>query len=134
MRSKFLTISFTFVCFFLSLFISLRDTENRSGQGEENEKSHALEAFEWWYMQRALPYEMIPSGAYQKAVQYAKTKMRKEYKSASSASASSQWVSIGPTNIGGRTLAIAVNPSNQNIVWAGSASGGLWKSTTAGEG
>lgn len=44
------------------------------------------------------------------------------------------WRAIGPHNIGGRTLAIAVNPQNPNTIYAGSASGGLWRSYTAGEG
>jgi hypothetical protein len=46
----------------------------------------------------------------------------------------SQWTSIGPDNVGGRVLAVAVNPSTPNIVWIGAASGGLWKSTSAGVG
>lgn len=47
---------------------------------------------------------------------------------------SNTWEAIGPKNIGGRTLCLAVNPVDTNILWAGSASGGLWKSTTAGIG
>ncbi len=42
------------------------------------------------------------------------------------------WLPIGPHNIGGRTLAIAINPQNPNTVYAGSASGGLWRSDSAG--
>ena len=45
-----------------------------------------------------------------------------------------QWESIGPTNIGGRTLALAIHPENPDILFVGSASGGLWKSTTGGSG
>ncbi|MEM9820962.1 MAG: T9SS type A sorting domain-containing protein [Bacteroidota bacterium] len=41
---------------------------------------------------------------------------------------------LGPKNIGGRTLCIAFHPSNPGIIYVGSASGGLWKSTTAGIG
>ena len=42
------------------------------------------------------------------------------------------WFSLGPTNLAGRILAIEVDPSNGNIVYAGSASGGLWKSVDSG--
>ncbi len=39
---------------------------------------------------------------------------------------------LGPDNIGGRTRAIEIHPSNDAIVYAGSVSGGLFKSTNAG--
>jgi photosystem II stability/assembly factor-like uncharacterized protein len=44
------------------------------------------------------------------------------------------WESLGPHNTAGRTLALAFNPENPNTVYAGSASGGLWRSYTMGEG
>ena len=44
------------------------------------------------------------------------------------------WESLGPHNRGGRTLAIAMNPQNENTLYAGSASGGLWRSYTGGKG
>ena len=95
---------------------------------------HAMEMFDWWYSQRALPFDHIPAGAFQKAALYAKTKMKKENRTFSVSGSSDQWVSIGPNNVGGRVLSLAVNPVNTEIVWAGSASGGLWKSTTGAEG
>ena len=42
------------------------------------------------------------------------------------------WFSLGPTNVAGRCLAIAVDPTNSNIVYAGFASGGIWKTTDGG--
>lgn len=41
------------------------------------------------------------------------------------------WIERGPNNVGGRTRAIQVDLSNPtgNSVWAGSVSGGLWKSS-----
>ena len=39
-----------------------------------------------------------------------------------------QWEELGPDNIGGRTRAIVVDNSDESIIWAGSVSGGLWKS------
>jgi photosystem II stability/assembly factor-like uncharacterized protein len=44
------------------------------------------------------------------------------------------WESMGPINIGGRTLALAIHPEDPNVLYVGSASGGLWKSTTGGTG
>ncbi len=44
------------------------------------------------------------------------------------------WDTMGPINIGGRTLALAIHPDNPDTMFAGSASGGLWKTTSAGVG
>jgi photosystem II stability/assembly factor-like uncharacterized protein len=45
----------------------------------------------------------------------------------------SPWYSIGPRNVNGRVKALAVHPTNPNIVYAGAASGGVWKTTDGGE-
>lgn len=44
------------------------------------------------------------------------------------------WRAIGPKNVGGRTLCLAFHPKDKNIIYAGSASGGLWMTNTAGRG
>ncbi len=46
--------------------------------------------------------------------------------------ATPSWRPIGPLNIGGRTLAIAIDPQHPDTVYAGSASGGLWRSDSGG--
>ncbi|MGH2570688.1 MAG: T9SS type A sorting domain-containing protein [bacterium] len=43
------------------------------------------------------------------------------------------WFEIGPTNLSGRILDIAFDPANASVVYVGSASGGLWKSTDGGD-
>ncbi len=42
------------------------------------------------------------------------------------------WEFLGPGNIGGRTRAFVFDPTNDNIMYAGGVSGGIWKSTNAG--
>lgn len=42
------------------------------------------------------------------------------------------WSSRGPWNVGGRTRAIAIDRMNENILLAGAASGGIWRSTDHG--
>ncbi len=44
------------------------------------------------------------------------------------------WSAIGPKNIAGRTLALAFHPTDPETIFLGSASGGLWKTTTGGVG
>ena len=43
-----------------------------------------------------------------------------------------EWRSIGPCNMGGRTADVEGVPGNPNIVYAGTASGGVWKTTNGG--
>lgn len=42
------------------------------------------------------------------------------------------FIEQGPDNIGGRTRAIQVDKLNNNVIWAGGVSGGLFKSTNQG--
>jgi len=43
-----------------------------------------------------------------------------------------EWEEMGPDNLGGRSRAKHKDKNNPSIMYAGSVSGGLWKSTTAG--
>ncbi len=122
------------LAFSAGLVLVLLMTGNPPPHHETPGESDALKSFEWWYAQRAYPFPLIPRGGFEKAARYLKSSMTKERRVSSAGGAtSSDWTSLGPANIGGRTLALAVNPVNPSIVWAGSASGGLWKSTTGGE-
>lgn len=49
------------------------------------------------------------------------------------AGAGSPWFSIGPRNVNGRVKALAVHPTNPDIIYAGAASGGVWKSVDGGQ-
>ncbi len=42
------------------------------------------------------------------------------------------WVPLGPGNIGGRTRAFIVHPTNPNVMYAAGVAGGVWKSTNGG--
>jgi len=43
--------------------------------------------------------------------------------------AASGWTELGPGNIGGRTLAMVIDPGDANTIYAGTADGGIWKTT-----
>ncbi len=43
------------------------------------------------------------------------------------------WKSLGPHDISGRIISIALHPTDENKIWIGSASGGLWKTETGGD-
>ncbi len=93
---------------------------------KNNQKSDALEALNFWAVQRAYPYQTFPQEGYVKAFELSK-QMKVLSKRAI-------WHSIGPHNFGGRTISIAINPQNSRTLYAGSASGGLWRSYSEGEG
>jgi photosystem II stability/assembly factor-like uncharacterized protein len=75
-------------------------------------------------------YQDIPEAGFYNAFLYAKRQTGYTTK----AGDSDQWKSIGPFNLAGRMLGLAVDPDNPNRVWAGSATGGLWKLTITSEG
>ncbi len=95
---------------------------------------------QWWYQQRAYPVGEIPVGARQRALEH-KRRMRgpkgdtlREREDHSPPVAGvCNWVSIGPRNINGRIRSIAIHPTNGDIVYAGAAEGGVWRSTDAGQ-
>lgn len=43
------------------------------------------------------------------------------------------WTWLGPGNAGGRTRAIVIHPTKPGTMWVASASGGIWKTTNAGQ-
>lgn len=43
------------------------------------------------------------------------------------------WAFLGPGNIGGRTRVLVFDPTDPSVMWTGGVSGGVWKSTDAGE-
>ena len=44
------------------------------------------------------------------------------------------WTELAPKNFAGRVLSIAFHPTNPNIMFVGTASGGIWKTTNGGTG
>jgi photosystem II stability/assembly factor-like uncharacterized protein len=95
----------------------------------EKRTSGAGEALEMWSYERAYPFEHIPVSKYLEAFE-----TKKEIASNRTIMIEDDWESLGPKNIGGRTLCLAFHPIDENIMYAGSASGGLWKTTTQGVG
>ncbi|HTP51300.1 MAG TPA: hypothetical protein VMK42_11420 [Anaeromyxobacteraceae bacterium] len=43
------------------------------------------------------------------------------------------WEEVGPFSIGGRASALAVDPQNRQILWAGTPAGGVWRSSDGGQ-
>lgn len=95
-------------------------------------RSGAYEALQFQTIKRAYPNDDIPEAASYAAFEYAQQTLQAS--ALRKNTASTPWQTLGPHNRGGRTLALAFNPQNPNTIYAGSASGGLWRSFTAGRG
>ena len=52
--------------------------------------------------------------------------------SASTSGVLGTWQSLGPGNVGGRTRALLIDPSNPDVMYAAAVAGGIWKTTNAG--
>jgi photosystem II stability/assembly factor-like uncharacterized protein len=85
----------------------------------------------YFFEQRAYPFDSILYQQYYEAVAEAKVMQRRQRESALSGEAIT-WNPAGPTNIPGRVTCIDVDPINPNVVYAGSASGGVYKTTDLG--
>jgi len=70
----------------------------------------------------------IPHGAYQRA-----SEQMSMYSRAKTSAFNINWENIGPTNMAGRVRGIMVDPDNPNRVYAGSVSGGLYRSDNSGD-
>ncbi|WP_430908768.1 T9SS type A sorting domain-containing protein [Maribacter sp. 2-571] len=61
------------------------------------------------------------------------TEASKKSSEMSSKSRFEYWKNRGPGNVGGRTRALAIDRMDENTVFAGGVSGGLWRSTDLGQ-
>lgn len=93
--------------------------------------SGALESMQFMTEVRAYPENDIPPDKFYQAYEYTKTQMA-DFSTFDNSPA--EWSSIGPNNIGGRSLSLAFHPQDTAVLFIGSASGGLWKSTSGGLG
>jgi len=118
----------------LPVWVSVADEEPPGAKdgAEKGPPSGAMKALEFWGDQRAYPKRQIPEADYGIAIQASRS-MRAQ-SGAALEDGVAPWSPIGPANVGGRTLSLALDPIDPDILYAGSASGGLWKSTTGGVG
>ncbi len=116
------------------MFLNTHNPEKFPVTGEDvmkhSKPSGALQSLQFLSQIRAFPEQDIPQEKFFTAVEYSKS-MPKYYELTDSPT---QWTSIGPNNIGGRSLCLAFSPLDTATLYMGSASGGLWKSTTGGLG
>jgi photosystem II stability/assembly factor-like uncharacterized protein len=106
-------------------------------------KAGELEPGEWMSLQRANASGRIPSRAYGRAIEQANA-IGRATQDADPALAAAEWTAMGPTNIGGRVVELAVDPIRGNSscvgtqcvpvrrVYAAAATGGVFRSSDSG--
>ncbi|MBN1633358.1 MAG: T9SS type A sorting domain-containing protein [Ignavibacteria bacterium] len=107
---------------------------NRAPDYIQGRKSFQRE--KWFYEQRIYPYNFLPDDAYEKA--YLQKKILHHF--FGYAIKNGSWYSLGPTpglnlnygDVSSRIVTVKYNPSNPNIIYVGTACGGVWKTTNGG--
>lgn len=100
-------------------------------------RSDAMASLHFLHAQRAYPEPDIPDRKYTEAFEQVRTQLqlaRLRGGRESSYEEPPPWTPIGPKNVGGRTNALAINPLDPQIIYAGAASGGLWRTDSGGKG
>jgi len=100
-------------------------------EGEEREPE-SMEMLKWYQIQRTYGN---PDVNINERLQAAYAQIRNTSQSSLSKltlTAANAWTNMGPVNIAGRIRALAIHPAKPNVIYAGAASGGVWKSTNNG--
>ena len=107
------------------------------GDRKEGEEEQIRARSEWFVQQRGL--DQVPRADLARRDAVLDVKRRRD---AESGRWDLQWTPVGPESmtmlhwsmgdVSGRVSALAVHPTNENVIYLGSASGGLWKTINGG--
>ncbi|MEP7195617.1 MAG: T9SS type A sorting domain-containing protein [Saprospiraceae bacterium] len=111
-------------CTILMLFSISRIISKNNSKTKDNKEIPT----DWFYQQRAYPYDQINYDAYNMAL----TQVRQFKNGLRSGIPTKSWKLVGPSNIGGRITDIEMHPSDQKTIYAGTATGGIFKSIDFG--
>ncbi len=108
-----------------------RDGDLAPGAGEAEDGDADRAGPEDGYVTERVTHGGIPAGALARAAAQAQA-VAAQTLLADPAALRTKWKFVGPTNVGGRVLDIAVDPNQADTIYIATASGGVWKSTDAG--
>ncbi|MFI5236944.1 MAG: T9SS type A sorting domain-containing protein [Ignavibacteriales bacterium] len=107
--------------------------KNEINTENKNEAESKLYPSEWSYLKKTWPYLDADPLAYIDALKQAHELHRQTAEQRLSKGLNAvAWEFAGPTNVGGRVVDFEFNPLNPNVVYAGFATGGLFKSIDMG--
>ncbi|MBL7749605.1 MAG: hypothetical protein JNM19_19355, partial [Chitinophagaceae bacterium] len=124
-------VAITSFCILVQYRTNSTPAVGETGKKKEKETG-SQKQLAMWFQSKGYPNPNNLSGKYEAAWQeYLEIKQRTNQQETRINAAN--WTSLGDVStIGGRILCVTVDPNNSNNLWAGSASGGIWKSTNAG--
>ena len=111
---------------FLLLFFFCKD--NSHLESDEIMPPEAFFALNDWSHQRSYPDGYVNDKRFFEEFKF----FEKQKRYSRLQNSNNIWETMGPHNRGGRTLCVMSNPQDPNTVYAGSASGGLWRSYDQG--
>ncbi len=103
------------------------------GQGENGRVIKPLERMKYFNYQRAFPNKEIPEGKYAEANDQLNKMIYNKNDYAMAQALQPEWRPIGPFSTGGRIKSIVHHPSQDGVVFAAAAAGGIWKTTDGGD-
>lgn len=107
-----------------------QNSREKRGENQPEERGEAAEAMDDWALARTFPDGIFHAENLQTAFNQRQIQLARD----EDPIILPEWQSLGPANIAGRMLCLAFHPTDSLTMWAGSASGGLWKTTTGGMG
>ena len=126
----YLLITFIIAIFSFIFFQSFNGLHTPDKKSIRNNFDKHTYPYEWAWVQKTYPYYNADPRVYIDAIEQVKEMKRTQLNK--NAASNIPWEFAGPINIGGRVVDIEFNPLNPSIVYAASATGGVFKSTDTG--
>jgi photosystem II stability/assembly factor-like uncharacterized protein len=122
-KSKIFSLT-TLLIISISSFLISSLINTKMSEVEVIRESGAKLALQFWNRMRAYPNIEIPKGKFMEEFVSVKSRMSKTINSTMNVE---PWKAMGPLNVPGRMISLAVNPQRSKTLYAGSATGGVWR-------
>ncbi len=117
-----------FILFLITLLFACHQKKQQDSLGKTEKKTIPTQNL---FFARSFPDEVPDIKAMNKAFKSHEILRKRAFQKNSGPD--SPWRLEGPTNIGGRLNTVAIHPQNQDIIYTGSSTGGLFKTEDGGE-
>lgn len=123
------TSNLTIICLLPFVFLFSNCTQKQSTATISDNRFESKHGpSDHFFTQRAYPDKTLDITAYETALHTA----MQEAAQKNGTGFDGEWATQGPGNIGARINALAIHPTDENILFAGFSHGGLWKTTDGG--